>query len=145
MDREWDYNSQEHKDSSIYSRYHYNIYLPDEVREAAERFLPQKGEPLTLSTHYKEIQAARKLPKDVYMPYAYHIVDVTVFKAANAIFRVLIRAPWNKAVDIAMVLEGDFEIVTAFWVSPGNGHDSLDETPYERWPIEEVEEVLDDA
>ena len=131
----------EHKNKTLYSRYHKDIYMPEAVLKAAEHFLPHAGEPLPLSVHYHKVRAARKLPKSIYMPYAYHIIDVTVFKAANAVFRVLVRAPWNRDVDIGLVLEGDFEIVTAFWVSPGNGHETLDKALYEQPPV--VEELSD--
>ena len=123
----------EHK-RSVYNRYHQDIYMPDNVLRAAERFLPHPGEPLPLSVHYQQIKATRTLPKSIYMPYAYQIVDVTVFRPANTIFRVLIRAPWNAGIDIGLVLEGDFEVVTAFWMSPTNRHDTLDRALYEQKP-----------
>ena len=132
-----DLHGREHKNKALYTRYHRDIYMPKEVLEAADRFLPLQGEPLPLSVHYHSVKASRKLPKSIYMPYAYNIVDVTVFTAANAIFRVLIRAPWNADVDIGLVLEGDFEIVTAFWISPDNGHETLDKALYEQGPREE--------
>ena len=131
-ERNWRYPSQEHMDRAIYARFHVDIYFPDWVRKAAEAFLPDKGTPLRLSEHYQRIQDTRKLPEAIHMPYAYNIVDCTVIRATDTIFRVLLRAPWNKRVDIVLVLEGDFEVVTAFWADPSDEHHTLDIVPYEQ-------------
>lgn len=145
--RTWDQMGQEHMDRQLYVRFHQDIYLPDEIRAAVMAFLPHKGTPLPLSDHYRRIQRERRLPASLYMPYTYNIVDVTVVKATNAIFRVLLRAPWNRRVDITLALEGDFEVVTAFWANPKDTHPTLDTSAYEPLPPSGSEarllEVLD--
>lgn len=136
--RNWDVG-QEHMDASLYARYHKNVWMPSWVLEAAKRFLPEKGTELLLSKHYREVAAKRRnLPVSLYMPMRYDIVDVTVVREAEAIFRVLIRAPFNRRIDIGMVLEGDFEVVTCYWHNPKDQHDTLDVSVYEQ-PQEEAD------
>ena len=133
--RSWDVQ-QEHTDSTLYARYHKDVWMPQWVLEAAKKFLPDKGEVLPLSKHYKEVASKqRNLPSSLYMPYRYDIVDVTVVRNAGAIYRVLIRAPFNKLIDIGLVLEGDFEVVTAYWHSPNDQHETLEVSVYEPDPI----------
>jgi hypothetical protein len=132
-------------DTRLYQRYHTSVYLPDTIREAAEAFLPLKGTPLVFSDHYQRIQAERRLPRSIYMPYTYSIIDVTTIRATGGIVRVLIRSPWNRRVDIAVVLEGDFEVVTAFYASPRDEHQTLDVSVYEPVPVSEGEQKVLDA
>ena len=143
--REWAYPGQEHMDTSLYSRFHANVYLPDNLRRQAVAFLPTKGTSLPLSDHYGRIKAERRLPDTLYMPYTYDIVDVTVIKATSTIFRVLVRAPWNRRVDICLALEGDFEVCTAFWASPRDTHKGLDVNVYEQPPPDSKEEAMMNA
>lgn len=131
--RVWQYG-QEHMDTSLYTRYHSNVYLPKRLRKRAIVFLPAKGTELPLSEHYAKIKAARRLPDDLYMPHTFDIVDVTVITATQTVFRVLIRAPWNHKVDICLALEGDFEVCTAFWASPNDTHWKLDTDVYVQPP-----------
>ena len=141
-EHEWQYPGQEHMDSTLYDRYHMNVYLPESLREQAVAFLPPKGTPLPLSDHYSRIKTERRLPAEIYMPYTYDIVDVTLIKATNTIFRVLVRAPWNRRVDICLALEGDFEICTAFWASPRDSHRGLDVNVYEQPPPSTSEKAM---
>ena len=143
-DHDWQYG-QEHMDTSLYSRFHTDIYMPRSLREQAVAFLPAKGTPLPLSDHYAKIKDERRLPDTVYMPYTYDIVDVTVIKATNTIFRVLVRAPWNRRVDICLALEGDFEVCTAFWASPRDSHRGLDVNVYEQPPPSRIEQAFLDG
>ncbi len=49
-----------------------------------------------------------------------------------------IRFVWNKRSDLAIVLEGDWEMVTAYWQSPSDWHyDTLDRTQYVQKEAEE--------
>ena len=132
-------------DSNLYARYHVDVYLPDWLRTAAEAFLPHKGTPLPLSEHYQKIHVARKLPGSLYMPYTFDIIDITTVRITNAIFRVLIRAPWNSKVDINLALEGDFEVVTAFWANSYDLHRTLDVNTYEQAPVSHSEQALLDT
>lgn len=121
-----------HEDQAKYLRYHRSVYLPAHVARAAREFLPPALTPLKLSFHYREIQAERKLPIVLYMPLTYEIIDVTVVRDTRAIYRVMVRFHWNKRSDFAMVLEGDWELVTGFWQNPKDTHVTLDLTPYEK-------------
>lgn len=149
--REWDTPGQEHQDKRLYDRYHKDVYLPEPVLDAAYEFLPHKGTPLPLSRHYRRIMAERKLPASIYMPHTYSVIEVTVIRAMaaqsmfGAIFRVVIRAPWNRRVDIVISLEGDYEVVTGFWASPSDAHRTLDTTAYVQRPPDDAERRVIDT
>lgn len=131
-DKVWDVPAQEHHDATLYVRYHRDVWLPDWVVTAARAFLPQRNTDLILSDHYRRIEKDRKLPHMLHMPRAYDIIDVTMVRGTRVVFRVLIRAPFNNKVDIGLVLEGDHEVVTAFWASPNDNHPTLDISAYEQ-------------
>ena len=133
-DRSWDVPGQEHMDTALYARYHRDVWMPSHILDAAKRFLPLKGTDLPLSKHYTETRERRNLPVLLYMPLRYDIIDVTVVREADAIFRVLIRAPFNRRIDIGIVLEGDYEVVTAFWLNPKDDHETLDVSVYKEHP-----------
>jgi hypothetical protein len=128
--RTWDIGD-EHQDKDLYARYHKDVYMPSWVVAGAKAFLPDRGTDLLLSRHYLRVQDERHLPPLLYMPMKYDIVDVTTVREVWAIFRVLIRAPFNKVVDIGIVLEGDHEVVTAFFLNPSDDHATLDTSVYE--------------
>jgi len=123
----------EHENQDRYLRFHHAIYLPNHVVEAAEEFLPPPGQPLRLSRHYEEIMDERKLPTIVRMPGTYKIIDVTITKDTAVVFRVVVRFQWGRS-DFVTVLEGDWEIVSAYWKNPKDWHSTLDPTPYEPRP-----------
>ena len=133
-DRSWMVGSQEHMDSNLYARYHRDVWLPESVRVAAAHFLPFKDRELPLSAHYTRIQRARRLPPTLHMPRYYDLIDVTTVRSTGAIFRVFIRAAWNRATDVCLVLEGDHEVVTAFFISADDMHRTLDTSVYEERP-----------
>jgi len=141
---------QEHLDNRRYVRFHTDIYMPDHVREAALGFLPPPGTELRLSRHYREVREERHLPERVVMPSAFRVIDVTIVKDTWAVFRVLVRFRWTtrrrperRPIDLLVVLEGDYELVTAYWVSAKNHRPDLDWSKYEQAPATEGEaEVL---
>lgn len=128
-------NEDEHL-SDRYIRYHSDIYMPVNVLEAAVEFLPDTGASLPLSEHYARISAARNLPRALVMLDHWDIVDVTVIRDTRAIFRVCIRYPWpgSTLLDIVLVLEGDHEIVSAYWNAKDDRHKTLDPTTYVQNP-----------
>ena len=134
--------SHTHEDSERFTRYHKNVYMPEDVRAAAEQFLPPIRTPLRLSLHYSEIMGQRRLPSSLYMPRTWSIVEVAVAKRTMAVYRVMIRFPWNKRSDFAMVLEGDYEVVTGYWVNPNDTHTTLDVSRYEARPLSAAELAL---
>lgn len=140
--RRWDVGTQEHTDQNLYARYHRDVWLPDSVRVAAAQFLPNKGTDLPLSSHYTRLQGTRRLPPFLHMPRQYDLIDVTMVRGTGTIFRVFIRAAWNRHVDICMVLEGDHEVVTAFFISPTDTHRTLDISVYEPAPPSPAEQQL---
>lgn len=140
--RNWMVGSQEHMDSNLYARYHRDVWLPESVRVAAAHFLPFKDTELPLSAHYTRIQRKRRLPTVLRMPWHYDLIDVTTVRGTGAIFRVFIRAAWNHTTDFCMVLEGDHEVVTAFFISAGDMHQTLDVSVYEERPPSAAEERL---
>lgn len=125
----------EHTRRDRYVRYHRDVWLPHWVRGPAEEFLPAARTPLTPSAHYEEIAEKRQLPLSVYMPASYSIIEVAVVVETHAVYRVTIRAPWNRRVDIVLVLEGDYQIVTGFWINRGDEHRSLNKEVYEQEPV----------
>ena len=130
--RKFDVPAQEHHDTQLYARYHRDVWMPDWIVASARAFLPDKGSELLLTDHYRRIQKERKLPNSIYMPRSYDVIDVTTMRGTPVVFRALIRAPWNNKVDIGLVLEGDFSVVTAFWQSPNDKHETLDSSVYEQ-------------
>lgn len=109
--------------SPEYERYHTSLYLPDYVLQAAEDFLPIGGVELPLSNFYWRKREERKLPRSLRMPREYRVIDVTVVKETKAVYRVSLRFPWSprhllitKQYDMQMVLEGDGEVLTAYFV-----------------------------
>jgi|SRR3990170_4515460 len=137
----------EHYNNALYQRYHCDVWLPENVMSGASLFLPPPGTRLNLSRHYQEIQADRRLPRVVNMPARYEIIDVTIIRDTWAVFRVLIRFPWywkskKRAIhDLALVLEGDYTIVTAFWIRQEDKHETLDVGLYEQPPVEQEVQV----
>ena len=119
-----------HSDTTLYDRYHKDIYLPTDVSVAAHQFLPPTMEPLRVSEHYKKLAEERHLPSEVYMPKYFTVIDVTMIRETMAVYRVLIRFHWNKGVDLAVVLEGDYEMVSAWWCRPHDKHETLDGDQY---------------
>lgn len=121
----------DHVDPDRYTRYHQDVYWPIEIEQAVTVFLPPPGQQFTLSPHYKRIQADRHLPNVVRMPRAYTVIEATITKDTRIVYRVLLRFVFNKRSDLAVVLEGDWEMVTAFWQSPNDWHqDTLDTEQY---------------
>lgn len=121
----------DHIDDSRFLRYHVDVHFPREVAQAAAEFLPPPGQSLPLSAHYKRIQPVRNLPIGVSMPNHWQVIEATVTKETGVVYRVLIRFVWNKRSDLAVVLEGDWEMVTAYWQSPNDFHyDTLDRSQY---------------
>ena len=117
--------NQEHYDREKYQQYHQDIFLPHEIRDAALAFLPPRGHPFTLSKHYLEVSEERNLPPRVLMPKEFMLTDVTLITDTRAIFRVAIRFRWtgrkikkSQQKDLVVVIEGDWEIVTGYWVRP---------------------------
>ena len=145
-DRRWDVDARyEHRDRNLYQRYHRDVWLPDSLRLGASQFLPNAGTDLPLSRHYHGLQTRYGLPKRIHMPYTYDLIEVVVVRGTGTIFRVLIRAPWNRTSDICLVLEGDFEVVTAFYASSNDQHRTLDVRQYEPEPPSPAEQRLLDA
>mgnify|MGYP001610298608 CR=1 FL=1 len=105
--------------------------MPIWIQKLASLFVPNRGEDLPLSRHYREIMDERGLPPLLHMPQVYDIIEVTVVREADVIFRVLIRWSWDSRRDIAAVIEADREVVTAYWISPDDDHPTLDRTVYE--------------
>ena len=143
--REWDVGRYEHQDKNLYVRYHRDVWLPDSLRRAAAQFLPDPLKLLPLSRHYRELQERHRLPPAIHMPRVYDLIELVVVRGTGAIFRALIRAPWNQRSDICLVLEGDFEVVTAFYAQAHDSHPSLDTRPYEPEPPSAAEQRLLDA
>lgn len=143
--RQWDVGRYEHQDKNLYQRFHRDVWLPDSLRLTAAQFLPKPLTPLPLSRHYGELQERYKLPRSLYMPRVYDLIELSVVRGTGAIFRALIRAPWNQRSDICLVLEGDHEVVTAFYARPNDRHPSLDTRPYEPLPPTPVEQRVLDA
>ena len=131
QERRWQFTGQEHQDKTLYMRYHKDIYMPEHILADARAFLPDKGTILPLSPHYNMVQKQRGLPVSIRMPGVFDIVDVSIVRAAGVVFRVLIRTPWTKRTDLALVLEGDYEVVTAFWIKARDRHATLDHDAYE--------------
>jgi len=131
----------EHLNPDRYLRYHKDVYVPDNVRTAAMLFLPPPYTPLTTSEYYDRMARSRRLPSEhIHMPHhsRVRILETTVVKATQVISRVLIRFRWtgkNAKVqkDLCLVLEGDGEIVTGFWLSPEVEH-QYDENLYVKLP-----------
>ena len=140
---------QEHLDRTKYLRYHRDIYIPEGIREAVTEFLPPPFQPLSLSKHYLGIMDERHLPKQVHMPSTYTVIDVTVVRETLAIFRVALRFHWSrsdvprrKQSDLVITLEGDYEVVTGFWLNPRDHKPELITDVYEPAPITETERRL---
>ncbi len=135
-------NYQSHYDGSIFARYHTEIYMPENVRRGLFDFLPPPGAQLKLSKHYQETAAKRHLPLLLRIAGNYEIIDATVVRDTWAIYRVLIRMPWfwskgRRAIhDLCLVLEGDYEVVTAYWIRREDQHETLDASVYEQPPME---------
>ena len=128
----------DHVDPDRYLRYHQDVHWPRHIDEAVSVFLPPPGQPFTLSPHYKRIQGDRHLPDVVRMPRTYMAIEATVTKDTRIIYRVLIRFVFNQRSDLAVVLEGDWEMVTAFWQSPNDFHyNTLNTEPYVKETDEE--------
>ena len=141
---------QEHFNDDRYDRYHSEIYVPDEVREGVLAFLPPPYTPLLFSRHYNEIREARRLPNQIYMPPAFIIVDATIVKDTRAVFRASIRFRWtgqrvprSRQTDLVVVLEGDYEVVTAYWISPWSRRNDLDWSKYQQAPNTDAEAKLE--
>ncbi|KKN82300.1 hypothetical protein LCGC14_0311130 [marine sediment metagenome] len=138
-------NYQSHFDSSLFARYHRDIYMPDNVYAGALGFLPPSSSSLILSSHYLDVMADRHLPKKLHMPsssFDLDIVDVTVVRTTWAVYRVMIRTPWfwskgrQARHDLCIVLEGDYSVVTAYWISRNDQHETLDGDLYEKEVVE---------
>lgn len=141
---------QEHFRDDLYLRYHSEVYMPDEIREAVEAFLPPPSTPLSLSPHYLRTAADRHLPNSLYMPKWYYLIDTIIVRDTMAVFRALIRFPWRSKkgrikYDLCVVLEGDYEVVTGFWIRVGDDHPTLDTSLYEQAPATEAEARLIEA
>lgn len=65
------------------------------------------------------------------MPEVVEIIDVTVVKDTQVIYRVLVRGRWSERMDFCMVLDGDFSIVTGFFINRRDHHPKLDTSVYE--------------
>ena len=122
----------EHMDTDKYARYHRVVWLPDYVEAAAHRFLPPKRTVLPLSPHYERIMGERELPRTVYMPRNYEVIEATVVRETAVIFRVLMRFGWKGGSDFCAVLEGDYQLLTGYWANPNDTHPTLDKSVYEQ-------------
>ncbi len=119
--REW----QEHLNSERYLSYHSQIWLPEEIEGQAYDFLPPPFTPLPLSPNYARLSIERHLPETIYMPKSYQIVTATLVRDTLAMYRCSIRFRWSgprvaasKQADFVMILEGNFEVVTGYWMAP---------------------------
>ena len=128
------YNKGNSHQEDSFLRYHRDIYLPDHVMSAATDFLPPPRTQLPLSMHYLAIQEDRRLPPMIYMQEDYDVIYVTVFKDTMVVYSVMVRFRWNRRSDFAMVLEGNWEVVTGFWANPKDRHATLDPTSYVACP-----------
>lgn len=129
----------EHMKLGEYLRYHTDVHMPVRVREAAEEVLPVPGSLLKPSLHYRELARERHLPEKVRMPKEYTLVDVTLVASTLAVFRMMVRFRWtgrhvseSKQVDLTIVVEPDGEIVTAYFISPGDTRSRIDRSVYEQ-------------
>ena len=105
----------------IYDRYHVDIYFPDELKQVVSETLPPVGMELPLSQYYLRQRDERKLPEMINIPASPELIEATVVRETGAVYRSVIRFPWKEAVsDLCIVLEGDYEVVTAYWVQPGS-------------------------
>ena len=118
-------SNQEHYDTTKYQQFHRDIFLPHDIEDAALAFLPPPGHPLTLSKHYWQVSEERNLPPAIFMPKRYTLTDITLVTLTRAIFRVALRFRWtgrkikkSQQKDLVVVIEGDWEIVTGYWVRP---------------------------
>jgi len=69
------------------------------------------------------------------MPKEYTVIDVTVTRDSEVVYRVAIRFRMTRKSDFVMVLEGDWEVVTGYWQNPKDWHhDTLDRDKYEQQP-----------
>ena len=116
----------EHQRVDKYIRYHKDVFLPGHILKGATDFLPPAYTPLRLSKSYLGRMDDRHLPPEVYMPRVYEIIDVTVIRDTWAVFRVMIQFRWTsrkvgvkKQSDFVIVLDGDYEVVTGFWLRQG--------------------------
>src|SRR3990167_10349784 len=108
---------QEHLDAT---KYEVAYTVTDELdEEAREGFLPPSNTPLPLSQNYIRLARERSLPKAIHMPREYRVVSVVRVKDTRALYRVGIRFQWSgkrvakgKQVDLVVILEGDYEVVT---------------------------------
>ena len=118
--------------SDRYIRYHSAIYMPEYITVAALEFLPPAHLDLPMSNHYEGLRDARRLPPSLSMPDDFEIVDVTIIRDTLALFRVCIRLPWpgTDLIDLVMVLEGDHEVVSAYWNARDDRHGTLDPAMY---------------
>jgi hypothetical protein len=121
-----------------YIRYHSDIYMPEHIVVAALGFLPPGRMQLPMSNHYEGLRDARRLPPSLSMPDDFDIVDVTIIRDTLALFRVCIRFSWpgTDMLDLIMVLEGDHEVVSAYWNARDDRHGTLDPTMYVKNPEE---------
>ena len=128
-------NEDEHL-SDRYLRYHSDIYMPVNILEAAVEFLPDEDMDLPLSRHYEGIRDERSLPSMLTMPRSFDIVDVTVIRDTRAVFRVCIRYIWSRSTlfDLILILEGDHEVVSAYWNAKDDRHKMLDPETYVQSP-----------
>lgn len=121
----------DHVNDQRYLRYHAALYWPTGIAQAVVEFLPPPGQPFTRSSHYQRVQGDRHLPSVVRMPGQWSAIEATVTKDTWIVYRVLIRFLFNRRSDLAVVLEGDWEMVTAYWQSPNDWHqDTLDKERY---------------
>jgi hypothetical protein len=125
----------EHLDRDRYARFHRDVYLPANVIEGALAFLPDAGVELRLSQHYRRIMDSRHLPPRIVMPADFEIIDVTIVLDTWAVFRICIRFDWpGRRFDLVLVIEGDYEALTAYWQAKDDHHDTLDAEGYEQPP-----------
>ena len=69
----------------------------------------------------------------------HRIIDVTMVRETGVVYRVMIRFRWTgkhvkRQMDLIMVLDGDYEIVSAWWNKPGDEHQTQDYSVYEIQP-----------
>ena len=126
----------EHTDRETYQRYHYDVYMPETVRAAAKDFLPAMETELGSSPHYDDVRSQRNLPVGIRMPRYFSIIDVTVVRATQVIYRVMIREEFSVDTDLCLVLDGDYKLVTGFWISRWDQHPTLDTSVYEQEDVE---------
>lgn len=81
------------------------------------------------------------------------MLEVTVVRTTGAVYRVTLRFRWTQNPllsrraqrDLVITLDGDYEVVTAFWINPTDHKPRLRLEEYEQKPPDEAEQRLLDG